>query len=145
MRFLNKTILFAIIIVIALAVAGYTAFQTANQPATNTNQSNQTNTETNTPSITNPEVKTFDIVGTPFAYAPNEIRVKKGDTVKINFTNNEGFHDLTIEGYDMKTKQLQAGQSETIEFVADKEGSFTYYCSVPGHREKGMVGSLIVE
>ncbi len=81
----------------------------------------------------------------PFSFSQKEIRVKKGDTVKIQFTNKEGFHDWVIDEFNARTKQLQAGQTETIEFVADKTGTFEYYCSVGQHRANGMVGKLIVE
>lgn len=81
----------------------------------------------------------------PFSFSQREIRVKKGDTVKIQLTNKEGFHDWVIDEFKARTKQLQAGQSETIEFIADKTGTFEYYCSVGQHRAQGMVGKLIVE
>jgi nitrite reductase (NO-forming) len=32
-----------------------------------------------------------------------------------------------------------------MEFVVDRPGEFTYYCSIPGHREVGMQGLLRVE
>ena len=89
--------------------------------------------------------KEFTVKATNFAFDQKEIKVKKGDTVKINFVNSEGFHDWVVDEFSAKTKQLQSGQSETIEFVADKTGSFEYYCSVGQHRQMGMVGKLIVE
>lgn len=91
------------------------------------------------------ETKTFEIEGKPFEFSMKEIRVKQGDMVKIVFKNMQGFHDLTIDGLNLKTKQIQAGQEDSIEFVADKAGTFDYFCSVGTHREMGMVGKLIVE
>lgn len=90
-------------------------------------------------------VKEFTVVGKPFSFTPNEIRVNKGDTVRITFNNMEGFHDFTIDGYNVKTKQIQAGQSDMVEFVADKAGTFEFFCGVGTHREMGMIGKLIVE
>jgi plastocyanin len=80
-----------------------------------------------------------------FAFSQTEIRVKKGETVRVTLTNNEGMHDFVIDEFDTRTKVLQAGQSETVEFVADQVGTFEYYCSVGQHRQMGMKGSLIVE
>lgn len=75
-----------------------------------------------------------------------ELRVKQGDTVRIEFVNEEGFHDFVVDEFaGAKTAQLQAGNSETIEFVADEKGTFEYYCSVGQHRANGMFGKLIVE
>lgn len=92
------------------------------------------------------EVKEFTVTGnTNFRFNPAEIKVKKGDTVKITFKNAGGFHDFILEDFNVKTKQLPAGQSETVTFSADKTGTFEYYCSVGNHRQMGMVGKLIVE
>lgn len=82
----------------------------------------------------------------PFKFSQAEIRVKQGDTVKVTVNNIQGVHDWILEGYDdVGTEQIQEGKSETVEFVADKAGTFEYYCSVGNHRAQGMVGSLIVE
>ena len=89
-------------------------------------------------------VKEFTVTGSNFSFAPKILNVNKGDTVKITFVNSVGFHDLVIDEFDVATKQLQAGQSETITFVADQVGSFEYYCSVGTHRQMGMWGTLTV-
>ena len=42
------------------------------------------------------------------------------------------------------TNPLKPGESGSSEFVAGKEGTYYYICTVPGHREQGMVGEIIV-
>lgn len=91
------------------------------------------------------EIKTFTVMGKPFSFTPDKITVKKGETVRIVFQNQEGTHDWVIDEFSARTKVLQAGQSETIEFYANKSGSFEYYCSVGNHRQMGMKGTLTVE
>ncbi len=91
------------------------------------------------------EVKIFDVVGGDFSFDVKEIRVKKGDKVKIVFENQEGFHDWVIDEFNARTPQIKAGKTEEVEFVADKVGTFEYYCSVGKHRQNGMKGKLIVE
>ncbi|KKS64150.1 hypothetical protein A3A14_01985 [Candidatus Daviesbacteria bacterium RIFCSPLOWO2_01_FULL_43_38] len=92
-------------------------------------------------------IKSFDIEGKPFEFSIKEIKVKEGDKVRINFKNTQGTHDFTIEEFDAHTKMLQVGETDSVEFVADKKGTFEYYCSVGNgfHRQQGMVGKLIVE
>lgn len=106
-------------------------------------------TENGTPSGTMQEstgtTKTFTVTGSSFKFDPEEIHVKKGDSVKIVFKNAGGMHDLVFDDFNVRTQRLAAGQSETIEFVADKIGTFEYYCSVGNHRAMGMEGDLIVE
>jgi plastocyanin len=90
-------------------------------------------------------VKTFTVKGQNFSFAPNEIKVNKGDQVKIVFENTGGFHDLVIDEFNVKTPTIPTGQSATIQFTADKTGTFQYYCSVSNHRQMGMVGNIIVQ
>lgn len=106
-----------------------------------------TSTATSTPSTGTQTgaVKEFTVTGKNFSFAPAAMTVKKGDTVKITFKNESGTHDLRVDGYKVGTKTLQTGQSETITFVADKAGSFEYYCSIGQHRQMGMKGTLTVQ
>jgi len=91
------------------------------------------------------DVKEFTVNGSNFAFAPSTITVKKGDRVRITFKDDDGFHDLRIDGYDVGTSRVQTGQESVVEFTADKAGSFAYYCSVGQHRANGMKGTLIIE
>lgn len=85
------------------------------------------------------------VTGENYSFSPKEIRVKKGDTVRIVFKNSDGTHDWVIDEFNAKTPQLQTGQTATVQFVAAKAGEFEYYCSAGNHRQMGMVGKLIVE
>jgi plastocyanin len=80
-----------------------------------------------------------------YEYSQEEIRVKQGDTVTINLTNSEGYHDWVVDEFDVATAKINNGESASVTFVADKKGTFEYYCSVGIHRQMGMVGILIVE
>lgn len=91
------------------------------------------------------EVKEIALESNGLNFTPAEIRVKLGDKVKLTYKNNRGKHDWTLDEFNAKTKLIEAGQSDTIEFTADKKGSFEYYCSVQGHRQAGMKGTFIVE
>lgn len=92
-----------------------------------------------------PKTVEFTITGKNIAYDLKEMKVKKGDNVKVTFVNSEGFHDWVLDGYNVGTKQIGVGKSETIEFTADKVGTFEYFCSVGKHRAMGMKGNFIVE
>jgi nitrite reductase (NO-forming) len=90
-------------------------------------------------------IKEFTVTGSSFAFAPGTMTVKKGETVRIVFTNSGGMHDWVLDEFaGARTKILKAGETETIEFVADKVGTFEYYCSVGQHRAAGMKGAFTV-
>jgi uncharacterized cupredoxin-like copper-binding protein len=95
----------------------------------------------------NEDVKEFSINSyyddTGVWFSLKEINVNKGDKVRIKVTNIKGNHDFVIEEYKIN-EVTPLNQEVVIEFTADKAGEFTYYCSVPGHREKGQWGTLTV-
>jgi plastocyanin len=89
-------------------------------------------------------VKEFSVNAAPFSFTPSTMTVNKGDTVKITVKNTKGTHDLKIDEFNASTHLLNAGETDTISFVADKAGTFEYYCSIGNHRVLGMVGTLFV-
>lgn len=69
-----------------------------------------------------------------------------GDTVRLTVINGDPvLHDLTITEFGVQTEQLtEAEQTTTVEFVVTQPGDFIYFCSLPGHRDIGMFGTLRV-
>lgn len=113
--------------------------------ATPTNGSSQAST-TSAPSANQSDVRMIAIEAGNFFFNPNEIRVKKGEKVKVTLTNNGGvMHDFTIDEFSVKTPRVNSGQTGSVEFVVDKVGTFEFYCSVGTHRQLGQTGKLIVE
>ncbi len=102
-------------------------------------------TMSGTPTGTMSATKTFEVDAENFSFSVKEINVNKGDTVQIKLINKEGNHDLVIDEFDAKTKVLKAGETETVTFVADKAGTYEYYCNVGNHRAQGMWGKLIIK
>lgn len=92
-----------------------------------------------------PWIATFTVLGSNFEYDIKEMRVKQGDKVTITFRSAGGFHDWVIDEFDAATSQVQTDGETSVTFIADKTGTFEYYCSVGNHRANGMVGKLIVE
>lgn len=86
----------------------------------------------------------FDVHGGMFYFVPNVIKVKKGDTVKINYINDGGHHDFNLDEFGFKIDALDGGHTSSGQFVADKVGSFEYYCSIGSHRKMGQRGTLVV-
>lgn len=65
------------------------------------------------------------------------INVSKGNLIQIHFINEEknqsgnlSKHNLNIDEFNVHTKDLSYFQSESIIFLADKTGTFDYYCSI---------------
>jgi plastocyanin len=81
------------------------------------------------------------------AFDPSSLQASAGK-VTIDFTNPAAIdHDVHVEqgGEDLAASDLVAdGESTTASANLDP-GEYVYYCSVPGHREGGMEGTLTVE
>ena len=74
-----------------------------------------------------------------------DLTVAQGDVVQVKLEITGGFHDWVVDVFDVANEQMSAGNTDTIQFVADESGEFEYYCSVGTHRQEGMYGTLIVE
>ena len=90
------------------------------------------------------DVKSFQVLASNFKFEPSEIKVEVGDLVRIEFYSTQGFHNFVIDNLNVKSQEIETGFVDFIEFKADKKGEFQYYCSVGDHKERGMVGKLIV-
>jgi plastocyanin len=69
-----------------------------------------------------------------------------GDTVKVTLTNGDGVeHDIAFPDFDAASERISSkGSSTTLTFLVDQGGVFSYYCTLPGHREAGMKGEFKV-
>lgn len=91
-----------------------------------------------------PLTRHFTIDSRQFAYEPGTLQVNQGDTVVITLTASDVVHGLYLDGYGLETR-VEPGQSQTLQFVADKPGKFRYRCSVScGTLHPFMIGELIV-
>ena len=90
------------------------------------------------------EVKEFKITAKQFQFNPSTIEINKGDKVKLVITSTDVPHGFAITEYGIN-ERLEPGKPVTVEFTADKQGTFTTFCSVIcGAGHLGMKGKLIV-
>lgn len=112
----------------------------------------------------------LSLTATDIAYDTNRLEVKAGQSVVLTL-HNEGAleHDFSImemphagevmaeEGgsgmdHDMSSMSMNpeihvaspVGESLTVEFTPSEPGEYEYFCTVAGHKEAGMVGTLVV-
>lgn len=74
------------------------------------------------------------------------LRVNVGDTVEITVSSGEGAeHDIVIPELKVHSKHFSGSTGPAVvSFKAAQAGKFTYYCSIPGHRQIGMEGIIEV-
>ena len=90
------------------------------------------------------KTKEFFITAKNWEFVPNTITVDKGDRVVLKVKSIDIDHGLAIPDFNVNLA-LVPGAEERVEFIADKTGIFTMFCSVycgTGHSE--MQGKIIV-
>lgn len=85
--------------------------------------------------------------GGELAYTTTSATAKAGNAT-VEFNNPQSLtHDVAIEGPSGeivgKTELIASGSDSTT--VNLKPGTYHFFCTVPGHREAGMEGTLTVE
>jgi uncharacterized cupredoxin-like copper-binding protein len=116
-----------------------------------------------TPTPASPENGVLALHVAEWHYQPSRIVLHQGEQVRIEL-HNDGkiLHDFKIDKLKADvaesngTGPLTAGKGElfvgadagkdgTLVFTPKETGTFTFYCTVPQHRQLGMKGTLIVE
>ncbi|HLC73480.1 MAG TPA: cupredoxin domain-containing protein [Candidatus Nanoarchaeia archaeon] len=88
---------------------------------------------------------TINMKARKWEFEPSTITVKKGDKVKLLITGEDVKHGFKLTDFNIN-EDIEPGKTTTIEFTADKIGTFSFMCSVfcgSGHSD--MEGKLIVE
>ena len=93
---------------------------------------------------TTPVERTFQIEASQFTYSPAVLSVNPGDRVTIELLATDVVHGLSIDGYKLETTS-DPGQTARLTFVADRQGSFRFRCTVTcGNLHPFMIGKLQV-
>jgi plastocyanin len=97
-------------------------------------------------SAAGPKTVEITVATTEFKFNPDTITVKVGDHVKVTLDNTKGTLKHTMKQPDLNIDAaVEAGQKSTFEFTATKAGTFDFTCDVPGHKDAGMVGKIVVQ
>jgi plastocyanin len=78
-----------------------------------------------------------------FAISPAEISVPLGG--KIAITNNGSVdHNVAVLDTAIKSADLPAGGTETLDLSSLEPGTYELFCAIPGHKDSGMVATLTI-
>ena len=91
-----------------------------------------------------PKPRVIKVVAKKFEFVPGEIRVKRGESVTLQFTAPEVPMGFNLADFNLRT-DIVPGKLATLQFTPDRAGRFTFLCDVfcgSGHED--MSGTLIV-
>jgi FtsP/CotA-like multicopper oxidase with cupredoxin domain len=78
-----------------------------------------------------------------FALTPAALTVPAGGAIEVTNTGSVA-HNLAVSGTDVATADLAAGESETLDLSSVEPGEYEIICTVAGHADAGMTGTLTV-
>jgi len=153
---MNRNAIIGIVVVLVVLVGGFMLFknmQTPDQgtPAAPTDQSTQA---TSAPAMTDTTasgaattgtVKEVTISGSNLNSPLQQSPSTKATPLKSLSQIPEECTMSCLMTFSAGSKTIQSGATDTFQFVADKAGTFQYYCSVGNHKAMGMVGTLTVQ
>jgi plastocyanin len=90
------------------------------------------------------DIKSLDTL----KFDPATVTVKSGTPVRVTIINSGALeHDWVVDNLDGKKLSADAKPktNATAEFTPTAAGTYEFYCSIPGHREAGMKGTLTVQ
>jgi len=78
-------------------------------------------------------------------FGQTELRARVGETVALRLENSDTqTHSFDIDAFNVHVA-MPTNMPALALFTPTAPGSYTFYCRIPGHIEKGMKGTLIVE
>jgi len=87
-------------------------------------------------------------VGNSLEFTPRSIRVAAGQPIALTLRNGGILsHDFLLPSGVAQPVKLEAGPGGTGRgtFVIERPGTYTFICSVPGHADGGMKGTIAAE
>lgn len=91
------------------------------------------------------DVKVIDVIASRFKFEPESITVAQGDSVRLRLHSTDRSHGIAIKAFRVKALIPKTGETVTVEFVADRPGTFDVTCSeYCGTGHGGMKGRLVV-
>jgi cytochrome c oxidase subunit 2 len=90
--------------------------------------------------------RVIKITAKKFEYSPNEVRIKKGIPVVLEFTSLDRVHGFTVPDLGGIRATIEPGKATRVRILAPKTGTFEFHCDLfCGDGHEGMSGTLIVE
>src|SRR5262245_20973455 len=91
-----------------------------------------------------PNKREITVTARNYRFAPNRIEVAQDDLVKLTVQSEDVAYSLTIDEYRV-SRRVPAGGSTTLEFRADRAGTFAFYSNLTNDaRHAQMRGELVV-
>jgi uncharacterized cupredoxin-like copper-binding protein len=94
-------------------------------------------------------LRTIQISEQEYSLNPSTVTVAKPGTYAFKVTNDGSItHAFTVEatggGSEVEAGSISPGSSKTVKVTLDASKRYEMYCPVPGHKQRGMAGTINV-
>ncbi len=91
-------------------------------------------------------VREVKMITRGMTYEPAVIQAKAGEKIKFTVENvDKEDHEFESEELKFDELEIPPGKTRAVEVtMPDKAGEYEFFCDAPGHKEKGMVGKIVV-
>ena len=91
-----------------------------------------------------PNRREFTITAKDYRFSPDRLEVSQDDLVKVTVRSEDVAYSMTIDEYRV-SKRVPAGGTTTLEFRADRAGTFAFYSNLTSDsRHNSTKGQLVV-
>ena len=92
-----------------------------------------------------PPPRAFEMSASRFKFEPETLQVTEGDRVRLTLRSTDTEHGFAIKKLNVKVAVPKTGDPVTVEFVADRAGTYEFKCSeYCGSGHGRMKGRLLV-
>lgn len=90
--------------------------------------------------------RAIKITAIEWKFQPAELTLDVSVPVQLTELNEGTIqHDFAIEALGISLPLLDPGKSQSVRFTPTKKGTFEFKCTIPGHAEVGMKGTITVK
>ncbi len=90
-----------------------------------------------------PPGRRVEVTARSFEFTPSTITARAGEQLAVALHATDAVHNFVVDKTSIK---IQAGKGKTkvggVKLA--KPGTYTFFCSIPGHRSAGMKGTITV-
>jgi len=91
-----------------------------------------------------PTRREFTLTARDYSFSPNRVEATQDDLIKLTVQSADVAYGFAIDDYRL-SRRVPAGGSTTIEFRADRPGTFPFYSNLSNDsRHSQMRGQLVV-
>ena len=89
------------------------------------------------------DARAVKVEASNFEFDPDRITVDAQEEIALDLQSKDNPHDFAVDGLGL-VADVGAGDDDVQRLRIDQPGTYTFFCTLPGHRDGGMEGTLVV-